>query len=128
MADQREALRDSRAYQDAVSASMNAQQLAERATRGEERVRYRRRADEAQRAIEPAEAHRAEAGKNLDQAERAVVTAAGNVVSHADNAGLVEVKARFLADRDTERMRQAARLRGTAAEEARRRIASQPRR
>jgi uncharacterized protein (TIGR02680 family) len=123
-ADQREALRDSRAYQDAVSASMNAQQLAERADAAEKTaVRSRRRADEAQRAIGPAEAHLAEAGKNLDQAERAVVTAAGNVARHADDAGLVEVTARFLADRDTERMRQAARLRGTAAEEARRRIA-----
>ena len=51
------------------------------------------------------------------------MTAAGNVARHADDAGLVEVTARFLADRDTERMRQAARLRSTAAEEARRRIA-----
>src|SRR6266496_2683841 len=121
---QREALRDSQAYQDAVSASMNAQQLAERADAAEKTaVRSRRRADEAQRAIGPAEAHLAEAGKNLDKAERAVVTAADNVARHADDAGLVEVTARFLADRDIERMRQAARLRGTAAEEARRRIA-----
>ncbi|MGH3418671.1 MAG: hypothetical protein ACRDOD_03620, partial [Streptosporangiaceae bacterium] len=120
----REALRDSQVYQDAVSASMNAQQLAERADAAEKTsVRSRRRADEAQRAIGPAEAHLAEAGKNLDRAERAVVTAADNVARHADDAGLVEVTARFLADRDTERMRQAARLRGTAAEEARRRIA-----
>ena len=52
-----------------------------------------------------------------------MVTAADNVARHADDAGLVEVTARFLADRDIERMRQAARLRGTAAEEARRRIA-----
>ena len=49
---QREALRDSQAYQDAVSASMNAQQLAERADAAEKTaVRSRRRADEAQRAI-----------------------------------------------------------------------------
>ncbi len=121
---QREALRDSQAYQDAVSASMNVQQLAERADAAENTAaRSRRRAEEAQRAIGPAEAHLAEAGKNLDRAERAVVTAADNVARHADDAGLVEVTARFLADRDTERMRQAARLRGTAAEEARRRIA-----
>jgi uncharacterized protein (TIGR02680 family) len=121
---QREALRDSQAYQDAVSASMNVQQLAERADAAENTAaRSRRRAEEAQRAIGPAEAHLAEAGKNLDRAERAVVTAADNVARHADDAGLVDVTARFLADRDTERMRQAARLRGTAAEEARRRIA-----
>ncbi len=121
---QREALRDSQSYQDAVSASLNAQQLAERADAAETTAqRSRRRADEAQEAIEPAEARLAAAGENLDNAERAVVTAAGNVARHADDAGLVEVTARFLPDRDTERLRQAARLRGTAADEARRRIA-----
>jgi hypothetical protein len=121
---QREALRDSQSYQDAVSASLNAQQLADRADDAETTARRsRRRADEAQEAIEPAEARLAVAGENLDGAERAVVTAAGNVARHADDAGLVEVTARFLPDRDTERLRQAARLRGTAADEARRRIA-----
>jgi Putative exonuclease SbcCD, C subunit len=121
---QREALRDSQSYQDAVSASLNAQQLAERADAAETTARRsRRRAAEAQEAIGPAEARLAAAGENLDNAERAVVTAAGHVARHADDAGLVEVTARFLPDRDTERLRQAARLRGTAAEEARRRIA-----
>ena len=121
---QREALRDGQAYQDAVSASLNAQQLAERADGAEQAARRsRRRADEARRAIEPAEARLAKAGENLGHAERAEGSAAGNVARYADAAGLVEVTARFLPDRDTERLRQAARLRGTAAEEARRRIA-----
>jgi uncharacterized protein (TIGR02680 family) len=120
----REALRDSQAYQDAVSASLNAQQLAERADDAEATAaRSRRRAGEAQEAIEPAEARFAEAGHNLDNAERAVVTAAGEVARYADDAGLVEVTARFLPDRDSERLRQAARLRRTAADEAQRRIA-----
>lgn len=121
---QREALRDSQSYQDAVSASLNAQQLTERADAAETTARRsRRRADEAQQGIEPAEARLAAAGENLENAERAVVTAAGHVARHADDAGLVEVTARFLPDRDTERLRQAARLRVTAADEARRRIA-----
>jgi uncharacterized protein (TIGR02680 family) len=122
---QREALRDSQAYQDAVSASLNAQQLAERADGAEKTAgRSRQRADEARQAISPAEARFAEAGKNLDGAERAVGSAAGNVARYADDAGLVEVTARYLPDRDTERLRQAARLRATAADEARRRIAA----
>jgi uncharacterized protein (TIGR02680 family) len=122
---QREALRDSQAYQDAVSASLNAQQLAERADAAEKTAqRSRLRADEAQRAIAPAETRFAAASKNLNDAERAVVTAAGQVARYADDAGLAEVTARFLPDRDTERLRQAARLRGTAADEARRRSAA----
>jgi len=121
---QREALRDSQGYQDAVSASMNAQQLAERADAAEKTAsRSRQRADQAQRAIAPAEARFAAASENLDQAERAVDTAAGEVASYAEDAGLVEITARFLPGRDAERLRQAARLRGTAADEARRRIA-----
>jgi hypothetical protein len=100
------------------------QQLAGRADAAEATARRsRRRADEAQEAIEPAEARLAAAGENLDDAERAEGSAAGNVPRHTDDAGLVEVTARFLPDRDTERLRQAARLRGTAADEARRRIA-----
>jgi uncharacterized protein (TIGR02680 family) len=122
---QSEALRDSQAYQDAVSASLNAQQLAERADAAQRTAgRSRQRAGQAQRAVGPAEARQAEADGNLDRAERAVVAAADEVARYADEAGLVEVSARFLPDRDTERLRQAARLRVTAAEEARRRIAA----
>lgn len=121
---QREALRDSQAYQDAVSASLNAQQLAERADAAEQTARRsRRRADEAREAIGPAEARSAAARKNLDHAERAVGSAADEVARYAEDTGLVEVTARFLPDRDTERLRQAARLRSMAADEARRRIA-----
>src|SRR5205823_388506 len=111
---QREALRDSQAYQDAVSASLNAQQLAERADATQRTAgRSRQRADQAQRAIGPAAARQAEADGNFDGAERAVVAAADQVARYADEAGLVEVSARFLPDRDTERLRQAARLRVT---------------
>ncbi len=120
---QREALRESQAYQDAVSASLNAQQLAERAEAAEKTAtRSRQRAGEARLAIEPAEVRHAEASMNLDEAERAVVTAADEVARYAGDAGLVEVTARFLPGRDTERLRQAARLRATAADQARRKI------
>jgi uncharacterized protein (TIGR02680 family) len=120
---QRDALRESKAYDDARTASLNAQQLAERADGAEATAkRSRRRAEEALQAIAPAESRLAAARKNLDQSERAVVSAADAVAGHADSAGLVDVTARFLPDRDTQRLRQAARLRGTAAAEARRRI------
>ena len=51
-----------------------------------------------------------------------MLKAADNVAGHAANAGLVDVTASFLLGRDTDRLRQAARLRTTAAEEARQRI------
>lgn len=119
----RDALRDSHAYQDAISATANAQQLAEGANRAEGIAkRSRERAKEAQRAIAPAEERFASAQDALVDAEREVVTAVDRVAGHAGKAGLVDITARFLPDRDTERLRQAARLRVTAAGEARRRI------
>jgi hypothetical protein len=123
---QRDTLRDSQAYEDARTATANAQQLAERADDAARRAAHSQsRADEAEQAIGPAESRDAAARENLDEAERAVVSAAGNVAAHADPAGLVDFTARFLPDRDTERLRQAARLRSAAATEARRRIAAQ---
>jgi uncharacterized protein (TIGR02680 family) len=120
---QREALHDSQAYQDAVSANVNAQQRAERADDAEEIAkRSHQRADDARRAIAPAESRLSSAQDALSDAEREVVKAADNVAGHAGNAGLVDITARFLPGRDIERLRQAARLRVTAAEEARRRI------
>jgi uncharacterized protein (TIGR02680 family) len=120
---QRDALRERKAYDDARTASLNAQQLAERADGAEATARRsRQRAEEALLAIAPAESRLAAARENLDQSERAVVSAAEAVATHADSAGLVDVTARFLPDRDTQRLRQAARLHGTAAAEARRRI------
>jgi uncharacterized protein (TIGR02680 family) len=120
---QREALRESQVYQDAVSASLNAQQLAERADNAEEiSRRSRQRADDARKAIGPAEGRRDSARKTLDDSEFAVQKAAGNVAGSAEKAGLVDVTAQFLPGRDTERLSQAARLRAAAAQEARRRI------
>ncbi|MGE5293000.1 MAG: TIGR02680 family protein [Micromonosporaceae bacterium] len=120
---QRDALRESKAYDDARTASLNAQQLAERADAAETAAeRSRKRADQALQAIAPAETRLVTARENLDQSERAVASAADTVAGHAERAGLVDVTARFLPDRDTQRLRQAARLRGTAAAEARNRI------
>ena len=116
---QREALRDSQAYQDAVSAAANAEQLAERASHAEEiATRSRRRAEEAADAITPAEAHLGTAKAALANAEREVTAASGKVAQHAADASLAAVTARFLPGRDTARLWQAARLRGTAAADA----------
>jgi len=120
---QREALRDSQAYQDAVSASLNAQQLGERADDAEEHAeRSGQRAGEAQRAIAPAQAHLGSAQDALGEAEREVGKAAGDLAGQAASVGLVDITAQYLPNRDTERLRQAARLRVSAAAEARRRI------
>jgi uncharacterized protein (TIGR02680 family) len=120
---ERDALRERKAYDDARTASLNAQQLGERADGAEATAkRSRQRAGEALQEIAPAESRLATARENLDQSERAVASAADAVAGQADSAGLVDVTARFLPDWDTQRLRQAARLRGTAAAEARRRI------
>jgi Putative exonuclease SbcCD, C subunit len=120
---QRDTLRESKAYDDARTASLIAQQLAERADgAGVTAKRSRQRAEEALQAIAPAESRLAAAKENLDQSKRTMASAADAVAGHADSAGLVDVTARFLPDRDTQRLRQAARLRGTAAAEARLRI------
>ena len=121
--EQRDALRDSKAYDDARTASLNAQQLAERAGAAETTAeRSRKRADQALDAIVPAESRLATARKNLEQSEHAEASAADTVAGQADGAGLVDVTARHLPDRDTQRLQQAARLRSTAAVEALRRI------
>jgi uncharacterized protein (TIGR02680 family) len=120
---QRDALRESKAYDDARAASLNAQQLAERAGAAETTAeRSRKRAEQALQAIAPAESRLTAARENLEQSERAVASAADTVAGHADRTGLVDVTARFLPDRDMQRLRQAARLRGTAAADARRKM------
>ena len=111
---QREALRDSQAYQDAVSASLNAQQLAERADGAEKTASRSAPAGRRGAAGDPTCRGPAYRGEETIWmmpngpwgAERAtwLVTPM--------TPGLVEVTARFLPDRDTERLRQAARLRG----------------
>jgi hypothetical protein len=119
----RDALQQSQAYQDAASAAANTQQLAERADQAAEIARRSgQRADEAQAAIAPAQGQRSAAESQLSSAERAVVSAADKVARWAEQAGLVEITARFLGERDTARLRQAASLRAAAADDARRLI------
>ena len=114
-----EALRDSAAYQDAMSAMANAQQLADQAWSAEKIAdRSEQRARKARDAIGPAEQKLESSEKNLDSAERAVVTASDKVSARAANAGLTDLTAQYLPDRDTARLRQAAQLRVTAAKQA----------
>ena len=120
---QRDELRESKAYEDARSASLNAQLLAEHAGDAEATAtKSRQLAEEAWQAIAPAETRAASAKENLDQAEQAVTSAGDAIAGHAEKAGLVDVTARFLPGRDVQRLKQAARLRATAAAEARRKI------
>jgi hypothetical protein len=89
-AEQRDALRESKAYDDARTASVNAQQLAERAGAAETTAeRSRKRAAQALEAIAPAEARRATARENFKQSQRAAASAADAVAGHAGGAGLV---------------------------------------
>ena len=119
---QREALRDSRPTRTPIRASLNAQQLAERADGAEKTAgRSRQRADEARQAIATGRGAVGRGGRK----SRLCRTGRGELpratwLATRTTPGLVEVTARYLPDRDTERLRQAARLRGTAADEARR--------
>ena len=116
---QREALRESAAYQDALSAMANAQQLAEQATSAEKTAdRSEQRAQKAREAIGPAEQKLESSEKDLSSAERAVATASDKVSAQAAGAGLTDLTARYLPDRDTARLRQAAQLRVKAARKA----------
>ena len=116
---QREALRESAAYQDALSAMANAQQLAEQATSAEKTAnRSEQRAQKARDAIGPAERKLESSEKDLSSAERAVATASDKVSAQAAGAGLPDLTARYLPDRDTARLRQAAQLRVKAAKKA----------
>ncbi|MGH3070524.1 MAG: hypothetical protein ACRDMI_18340, partial [Streptosporangiaceae bacterium] len=120
---QREALRDSQAYQDALSANLNAQQLAERAADAEDIAsRSGKRAADAGEAVGPAQSWLDSAQEAVAGAEQEVIRAADHLAGQAERAGLVEVTAQFLPGRDTQRLRQATRLRASAAQEARRRI------
>jgi uncharacterized protein (TIGR02680 family) len=121
--EQRDALHESKAYDDARAATLNAQQLADRAGAAHTTAeRSRKRADQALEAIAPAESRLATARKNLEGSELAENSAASTVAGHAEGAGLLEVTARHLPGRDTQRLQQAARLRSVAAAEALRRI------
>jgi len=112
----RDALQQTSAYEDAKSATANAQQLAERA---EDAEKLADRSDEGVRkAVSAAgtaeqQLHRAE--ENLSSAERDVVSASELVTARAIEAGLTSMTAQYLPDYDTARLRQAAGLRMGAA-------------
>jgi len=115
----REALEENEAYQDALAALANARQLEEQASRAEAIAdRSDQRARTALDAVEPAELKLKSAEEKLDSAERTVATVSAKVTAQAREAGLTELTARYLPELDTARLRQAVRLRVTAAEKA----------
>jgi hypothetical protein len=116
---ERETLQEQDAYKDAISAVANARQLAEQASRAETTAdRSQQRASKAQADVLPAQQRLKIARENLGSAERSVETAVGTVSAHAVKAGLTDVTAQHLAERDTARLRQASRLRTAAARRA----------
>ncbi|WP_433007921.1 TIGR02680 family protein [Kribbella sp. CA-294648] len=125
---EREALRERQDYQDAVSAIANAEQLAERAgdlARTAERSRTR--ADEAAANIEPARRQLEEARESVSDAELQVDDATGHIAGHAHPAGLVDLTARFLPNRDAARLTQAGDQRSRHIEQALRLLDGQAR-
>lgn len=116
---ERNALQEQDAYRDAISAVANARLLADQAGKAEKVAgRSRQRAGEAQAKVFPAQQRLEEAKQNLGSAERSVVIAAGQVSAQAAEAGLVDITSQRLPERDTARMRQAARLRESVARQA----------
>ena len=116
---ERETLQEQDAYKDAISAVANARQLAEQASQAETTAnRSQQRARKAQADVLPAQQRLEAARGNLDSAERSVETAADTVAAHAAKAGLADITAQHLAERDTARLRQASRLRTAAARRA----------
>lgn len=116
---ERNALQERDAYRDAISAVANARLLAEQASKAEKAAgRSRQRAGEAQAKVLPAQQRLREANQSLESAERSVVTAADQVSAHAAEAGLVDITGQRLPERDTARLRQAARLRESVARQA----------
>lgn len=116
---ERDTLREQDAYKDAVSAVANARQLAEQACQAEATAkRSEQRSAEAQAKVLPARQQVEQANQDLKSAERSVATAADQVSAHAGGAGLIDVTAQHLPELDTPRLRQASRLRTTAARRA----------
>jgi hypothetical protein len=115
----RDTLQQTSAYQDAKSATVNAQQLAERADEiGKLADRSEAKALRASAAAATAGQQLSKAEENLQSAERDVVTASGQVTAHGVQAGLAEITAQYLPAHDTARLRQAAGLRMAAANRA----------
>ncbi|HXS64120.1 MAG TPA: SbcC/MukB-like Walker B domain-containing protein [Streptosporangiaceae bacterium] len=116
---ERNALQEQDAYRDAISALANARLLAEQASEAEKAAgRSQQRAREAQAKVFPAQQRLEQASHNLESAERSVLTAADQVSAQAPEAGLVDLTAQRLPERDTARLRQAARLRESVARQA----------
>jgi uncharacterized protein (TIGR02680 family) len=116
---ERETLQGQDAYKDAVSALASARQLADQAVQAETTAnRSEQRALKAQADVLPGQQRLKAAREALDSSARAVDTAADAVSAHAAKAGLVDITAQHLADRDTARLRQASRLRIAAARRA----------
>ena len=112
----RDALQQTSAYEDARSATANAQQLAERADDAEklaDRSEEGARKAASAAGIARQQLHKAE--ENLSSAERDVASASDLVTVRAAEAGLVSVTADYLPGYDTARLRQAAGLRMAAA-------------
>ena len=115
----RDTLQQTSAYEDAKSATANAEQLAERAADAEKiAARSEQAAQTATGAAATARQQRGKAEENLFSAERAVVSASDHVTTQAAEAGLGEVTTRYLPGFDTARLRQAAVLRTGAANKA----------
>ena len=116
---ERNAVQERDAYRDAISAVANARLLAEQASKAERAAeRSRQRAGDAQAKVFPAQRRLEEANQNLESAERSVVTAADQVSAHASKAGLADITDQRLPERDTARLRQAARQRESVARQA----------
>src|SRR5262245_3737364 len=106
---EREALQESQAYQDAVAAAANAQQLVEAARRADGLAeRSAARAHTAQAQVPDAERRLKTARDRADDADREVERVVGHIAGHAEQARLVGVTARYLPERDTARLRQAS--------------------
>ncbi len=92
---EREALQEKDAYKNAVTAMVNARQLAEQATRAETTAdRSEQRAGQAQAAVFPAQQRLKSAEEKLEAAERTVAALAAKVTVEAADAGLTDVTVR----------------------------------
>jgi hypothetical protein len=115
----RDALQQTSAYEDAKSATANAQQLAERADDMEKVAgRSESAARKASAAAATASEQLSKAEEKLSSAEQHVVTAAGQVTAQGVKGGLAKITAQYLPGYDTARLRQAAGLRTAAADRA----------
>jgi hypothetical protein len=115
----RDALHQTSAYEDARSATANAQQLAERADDAEKiAARSQAGARKAAASVSTAKQQLDKTEENRSSAERRMVSASDHVTAQAAEAGLARVTVQYLPDYDTARLRQAAAQRAAAANKA----------